>query len=98
MPFQAPVQISKSAAQVLGGSEEAIPTVYTSLTTSLGKPAITAAQAKKLVSVGLSHSSLLKLHSEAKDENEFSKKLKTKGVNSKPLQAKLAKLLGSKAK
>ena len=51
------------------------------------------AQAKKLVSVGFSYAGLVKLYTEAKDEEDFSKKLKAKGVNSKPLQAKLAKLL-----
>jgi len=71
---------------------------YTSLTTSLGKPAITAAQAKKLVSLGLSHSILKKLHTGAKNEEDFCKKLKVKGVNSKPLQSKLHLLLGCKAK
>lgn len=65
---------------------------YTSLTSSLGKPAITAAQAKKLVSVGFSHAGLVKLHSEAKDDEDFSQKLKAMGVNSKPLKVKLAKL------
>jgi hypothetical protein len=60
----------------------------------LGKPAITAPQAKKLVSLELSHTSL---KHEAKDEDDFSKKLKAKGVNSKPLQAKLSKLLGFKS-
>lgn len=69
---------------------------YTSLTKSLGKPVITAAQAKKLVSIGFSHTTLVKLYSEAKDGDDFSKSLKAKGVNSKALQVKLGKLLGSK--
>lgn len=79
-------------------SQKTLHQKYTSLTSSLSKPAITASQAKKLVSLGLSHSRLQQLHSEAKDEEDFFKKLKAKGVNSKALQAKLLKLLVSKAK
>lgn len=71
---------------------------YTSLTSSLGKPAITAPQAKRMVSLGLSYVRLKQLHFEAKDAEDFSKKLKEKGVNSKPLRVKLSLLLGSKAK
>ena len=70
----------------------------TSLISSLGKPSVTAAQAKKLDSVGLSFSSLLCLHHEAVDVDTFSQALRSKGVNSKALQAKLWKLLGSKPK
>ncbi len=69
----------------------------TSLISSLGKPAITAPQAKRLDTLGVSHAGLVKLRSEAKDSDDFSMRLKAKGVNSKPLRAKLAKLLGFRA-
>ena len=69
----------------------------TSLISSLGKPCVTSPQAKRLDFLGLSYPKLVKLHSEAKDEGDFLKTLKDKGVNSKALQAKLWKLLGSKA-
>ena len=55
----------------------------TALIGALGKPSITAPQAKRLDQLGL------------KDTESFKKTLKSKGVNSKPLQAKLVKLLGS---
>lgn len=69
----------------------------TSLITSLGKPCVTSPQAKRLDQLGFCYAKLVKLHSEAKGEDDFTKTLKAKGVNSKPLQAKLWKLLGSKA-
>jgi hypothetical protein len=58
---------------------------------------VTAPQAKKLDSVGLSYSALVRLHSNAKDEEDFKKTLKAKGVNSKPLQLKLWQLIKSKS-
>ena len=69
----------------------------TSLIRSLGKPAITAPQAKRLDALGFSPAGLRKLRSEAKNEDHFSTMLKAKGVHSKPLRAKLATLLKSKA-
>lgn len=60
----------------------------TSLIKSLGKPAITKPQAKRLDTLGLGH-----LHSSSKDNEEFLKLLKEKGVNSKLLREKLVKLL-----
>ena len=57
------------------------------------KPNITTDQAKKLVCLGLSYTRLVKLHSMAKDENDFFQMLKSKDINSKPLQSKLAELL-----
>ena len=66
----------------------------TSLISALGKPSITAPQAKRLDQLGLTLSKLRRIHSEAKDTESFKMTLKSKGVNSKPLQAKLAKLLG----
>lgn len=65
----------------------------TSLIKSLGKPAITKSQAKRLDILGLGHEDLVQLHSSSKDEEEFLKFLKEKGVNSKPLREKLVKLL-----
>lgn len=69
----------------------------TSLISSLGKPSITAPQAKRIDTVGLSYAGLVKILSEAKGEEDFSSILKSKGINSKPLRAKLWKLLKSKA-
>ena len=71
----------------------------TSLISSLGKPSISALQAKKLDSVGLSNVADLEKHfSESKDQNDFSSTLMAMNVNSQPLQEKLWKLLKSKAK
>ena len=53
-------------------------------------------QAKRLDALGFTHAGLVKLPSEAKDEEDFSETLKARGVNSKPLRAKLSKLLASK--
>ena len=68
----------------------------TSLIRSLGKPAITAPQAKRLDALGLGHEELVQLHSNSKGREKFIKVLKDKGVNSKPLREKLAKLLHCK--
>lgn len=68
----------------------------TSLVSSLGKPCITKAQAKRLDELGLTYSKLVKLHWEAKDEDSFKKALAAKKVKSKPLQTKLASLLKSR--
>lgn len=67
----------------------------THLVSSLGKPSVTAAQAKKLDSVGFTYAGLVSLRSEVKDEGDFSTQLKAKGINSKALRAKLWQLLGS---
>lgn len=64
----------------------------TALTKSLGKPSITSAQAKRLNVLGFTHEELQKLHSEL-DQPAFLTVLKSRGVNSKPLRQKLAKLL-----
>lgn len=48
------------------------------ITCSLGKPSVTTPQAKRL---GFSHSSLPKLHSESKDDDNFKKILKGKGAS-----------------
>ena len=56
----------------------------------LGKPAITACQAKRLDTLGFNHQSLIQLRKEASDDEGFMKKLKDKGVNSKPLRKKLS--------
>ena len=60
---------------------------------SLGKPAVTSAQAKRLDDLGFGHADLVKLYSESKDRDVFMKVLKDKGVKSKPLREKLVKLL-----
>ena len=60
---------------------------------SLGKPSITSAQAKRLDALGLGYGNLVKLRSESAGDEAFKKNLKEKGVNSKPLQEKLVKLL-----
>ena len=70
----------------------------TSLISSLGKPCVTSPQAKRLDFLGLSYPRLINFYSKAKDKDAFMKTLKDKGVKSKPLQEKLWKLLGSKAK
>ena len=67
-----------------------------SLITSLGKSSITSAQAEKLDSVGFTYTGLLRLCSSCKDEDDFTKALKTKGVNSKVLPKKLWNVLSSK--
>lgn len=69
----------------------------TSLVKSLGKPSISAPQAKRLDHLDLSFETLLLLHTKSDDGDVFSETLKAKGVHSKPLRAKLTKLLGSKA-
>ena len=63
------------------------------LISALGKPSITVIQAKRLDVLGFTYSKLRRIHSEAEDAESFMKTLKSKGVNSKPLQAKLAKVL-----
>ena len=68
----------------------------TALIASLGKPSITAPQAKRLDTLSLSFPSLCSIHSEARNDIEFVDILKKKGVNSKPLREKLAKLLGNR--
>ena len=51
------------------------------ITCSLGKPSVTAPQAKRLDFLGFSHSSLSKFHSESKDDDNFKKILKGKGAS-----------------
>ena len=63
----------------------------TSLIKSLSKPSITSAQAKKLDSVGLGYRDLEKLKSECRNQEEFVRVVKDRGINSKPLQEKLSK-------
>jgi hypothetical protein len=70
----------------------------TSLVTSLGKPSITAPQAKRLDFLGFTYQSLLTLYTEAKDGDAFCQLLRGKGVNSKALRGKLLGLLHSKVK
>ena len=53
-----------SRSQQLKSLQKILHQKYTSLTTSLGKPAITAPQAKKLVSLGFSHARLKQLRVE----------------------------------
>lgn len=65
----------------------------TRLVRSLGKPAVTSLQAKKLDSLGLGYDELLQLKSRSKGKESFLETLKDKGVNSKPLREKLATLL-----
>lgn len=65
----------------------------TTLIKSLGKPAITSPQAKRLHALGLGYEDLVQLHVDSKDKDVFLKVLKDKGVNSKPLREKLVKLL-----
>lgn len=64
-----------------------------SLIRSLGKPAITAAQAKRLDDLGLGYEDLTTLYRESKDKNVFCSVLKNKGVNSQSLREKLVKSL-----
>lgn len=60
---------------------------------SLGKPAVTRTQAKRLDDLGFTRRDLVKLYADSKDRDVFMKVLKDKGVNSKPLREKLVKLL-----
>ena len=70
-----------------------------SLITSLGgKPAVTAAQAKRLDSLGFSHASLVELRSVCEDDPTFCQSLRKRGVRSKPLQQKLVKCLHAPSK
>ncbi len=62
---------------------------------SLGKPSITAAQAKRLVELGLEHSALVTLRSKSGNPEAFDQALNEKGVKSKSLRTKLAKLVHS---
>ena len=64
-----------------------------SLIRSLGKPAVTPAQAKRLDDLGLGYEDLTTLYRHSKDKDVFCSVLKKKGVNSKPLREKLVKLL-----
>lgn len=57
---------------------------------SIGKPAVTTAQAKRLDDLGFAYEDLLKLRADSKDRDVFMQALKEKGVNSKPLREKLA--------
>ena len=68
----------------------------TSLVASLGKPSITAPQAKRLDFLGFTFESLLDLYCQASDQDAFTTVLKGKGVNSRPLRAKLVELLKAK--
>lgn len=54
---------------------------------------MTTAQAKRLDNLGFTYGDLVKLHADFKDRDAFLTVLKDKGVNSKPLREKLAKLL-----
>lgn len=58
-----------------------------------GKPALTSAQAKKLVSKNLLLDDLKIIQREVGSEAEFHSSLKTKGINSQPLREKLWKAL-----
>ncbi len=59
----------------------------------LGKPSVTAPQAKRLDTLGYTYTDLVTLRKEFKDGEHFKEILKTRGVNSKPLREKLLKLL-----
>ena len=61
-----------------------------SLIKSLGKSTLKSAQAKRLDDLGLGYEDLVKLHADSQDRDTFMKALKAKGVNSKPLCAKIA--------
>ena len=84
---------SPSHQLMLWKKQKGIYSRTTSLVTSLGKPSITAPQAKRLDFLGFNYQSLLKLYTQAKDDDSFTHFLKAKGVNSRPLQVKLVQLL-----
>jgi len=65
----------------------------TQLIKCFGKPALTSAQAKKLVSKNLLLDDLKIIQREVGSEAEFHRSLKTKGINSQPLREKLWKAL-----
>lgn len=93
------LQVYSSSQQLKSwASQKGLHQRTTCLIRSLGKPSVTSPQAKKLDSLGLSYSALMELHSSARDEDDFKRTLKAKGVNSKPLQFKLWQLMKSKAK
>ena len=58
----------------------------TSLITSLGKPSVTAPQAKRLDSLGITHKVLVDLWAQSIDEEEFCHVLSSMKVNSKTAQ------------
>ncbi len=64
----------------------------TSLIKAFGKPALTSAQAKKLVSKNLLLDDIKAIFQEV-GEDEFHRALKERGINSRPLREKLAKAL-----
>ena len=63
---------------------------------SLGSPSLTSNQAKKLDSLGLSYTELLKLRQDSGSTEVFLATLKDKGVRSKPLREKLARALSTR--
>ena len=60
---------------------------------SLGKPAITTLQAKRLDVLGLNREALVTLHKGCSNSNLFLEELRVKGVKSKKLREKLSVLL-----
>lgn len=92
----AKLQIRSPSQQLkLWGEQKAKHQRTTSIIRSLGKPSVTACQAKKIDTVGLTYAGLMKISLSAEGEGGFSRALKAKGINSKALQAKLWKLLRS---
>ena len=59
---------------------------------------MTSEQVKRLDSLGLSFDDLVELYTESENGDAFSASLKNRGVNSKPLRAKLVKCLQAVAK
>ena len=73
--------------------EKRVHTRITDLVKALGTPSVTAAQARRLDTLGLGFQELLKLHKDISNPEEFLTNLKERGVRSKILREKLVKTL-----
>ena len=65
----------------------------TALVKAIGKPSLTAAQAKRLDVLGLGFNDLLKLHRDSGSRDEFLTAMKDNGIRSGPVREKIVKAL-----
>ena len=65
----------------------------TALVKAIGKPSLTAAQAKRLDVLGLGFKDLLKLHRDSGSRDEFVTAMKDNGIRSGPVREKIVKAL-----
>ena len=73
--------------------QKRVHTRITDLVKALGTPSVTAAEARRLDTLGLGFQELLKLHKDISNPEEFLTNLKERGVRSKILREKLVKTL-----